>query len=110
MAHLTWLSLILASVFQLVLAENIQTHWQVPDGTLLDFEETFYNGDTLGLQWTGWDSIWTDDTIDTTIANLYVAAWNFNVSDYSRILSCTQSRPRTQQILDHLTIPLNSFY
>ncbi|KAJ5348450.1 hypothetical protein MYU51_016931 [Penicillium brevicompactum] len=73
----------------MIQAEDLQSHFQTPDGTLVDFTETFYNGDTLDLQWTGWDSYWTDQTIGTATANLYVASWNFNVSDYSRILAAS---------------------
>lgn len=93
----------------MIQAEDLQSHFQIPDGTLVDFTETFYNGDTLELQWTGWDSYWTDPTIGSATANLYVASWNFNVSDYSRILACKNRCPRIRRWWDDLTIFLSSF-
>lgn len=95
MASLTWVLLLLLSVSRLARSEeNFKNNWIEPDGNKNDFEQTFYVGDTLNIQWAGWDS-WYIETFmeNSTQANLYVVAWNADVSSFFRILKCTQSLP-----------------
>ncbi|KAJ5468490.1 hypothetical protein N7475_006242, partial [Penicillium sp. IBT 31633x] len=54
----------------------------------INFEETWYIGDTIHVRWAGWNSTFTSDLMDnTTEAQLYVVAWNPDYSSYSSLLS-----------------------
>lgn len=84
MAYLAWVSLFLISLSRLVLSDSAQDHWIAPDGSQDDFSLTFYNGDTLDIQWIGWDSTWTDPYLNgVTVANLYLTSYyGYNYSDF----------------------------
>lgn len=69
-------------------AEDFQDHWLVPDGSKADFSETFYNGDSLRVQWAGWDPSFVKRNLNgANNANLWVVAWNSDTSSFSRYLS-----------------------
>ena len=90
MANSAWVWLLLVSVFLLVqsVAEDFQHHWLVPDGSKDDFSETFYNGNSLRVQWAGWDPWFIKNNLNgATEADLWVVAWNADVSSFHRYLS-----------------------
>lgn len=93
MANLAWVWLPLIAVLHVVHAETARSHWQVPNGhSGINFEETWYIGDTIHVRWAGWNSTFTSDLMDnTTEAQLYVVAWNPDYSSYSSLLSCMRS-------------------
>jgi hypothetical protein len=94
MATLKWAWVLLLSVVKVAQSdETARSNWIVPDGSNeKDFQQTFYNGEKVHLQWAGWDSYYTDSLLDGSLkANLYVVAWEEKDADYIRPLACTQS-------------------
>lgn len=83
----------LVSVFGLLLhqavAQTIRNAWVVPDGTADDLAQTFTNGSSLAIAWTGWNAsvriLLLDDT--ATTGNLWVTSYKFDQVHYSQLLA-----------------------
>ncbi|KAJ5337431.1 hypothetical protein MYU51_017413 [Penicillium brevicompactum] len=89
MGNVAWVWLLLISVSQLAQSsETARSHWQRPNGDDKNFKETYSIGDSLQIQWAGWDSSYTNQWMNNeTKANLYVNAWNSDYSSFSKILT-----------------------
>ena len=78
MANLVWVSLLISSLFTLVLSQldqSPQNGWTQPDGTQADYTLKYYDEDTLKVEWRGWSSNETDNYLHgVTVANLWVTS------------------------------------
>ncbi|KAJ5908721.1 hypothetical protein N7495_001403 [Penicillium taxi] len=77
---------------QLVASDSIQSHWTTPDGSESDLSQTFTNGETIAVAWTGWDSGWTDGYMDgQTVADLWVTSFSWDALEYSSLLTTNRN-------------------
>ncbi|KAJ5158122.1 uncharacterized protein N7500_007773 [Penicillium coprophilum] len=88
MANLAWISLLLISVSQVAQSKLARNVWRTPSGNNKDFVTTYYIGSTITIDWSGWDSSFLNEDMNgTSKADLWVNAWNINVSTWSKKIS-----------------------
>ena len=77
-------------LLQRVVAQRVQANWIAPIGTDPDFQQTFINGQVLAVAWEGWNASVVNQYLEetTTIADLWVTSFNFQLSAFSQLLSC----------------------
>lgn len=112
MAKLAWIWLALISLFQVAYSkETDRSHWVVPDGSKDgNFLSTYYVGDSIRVEWVGWDSSFTDRLMaNSEEGNLYVNAWNSNYSSFVKIISCMGFLTTSQALDDVLMFVRDSF-
>lgn len=113
MANLSWIWLFLISVPQLVRSDGSRRErWEKPDGKNAEnFKETYYLGDTIKIEWKGWNTTestrFIDKDTNEPMAKLYVNAWNPDYSTWFENLASMQS-PAPNHEDDRLTIFCNS--
>lgn len=105
MAKLSWIWLLLISVSQVVRSDGARRdRWVKPNGENIEnFEERYYIGDTLNIEWKGWNTTETEGFVmkdGETRAKLYVRAWALQYSNWSDFRTCTQSSPLNHEIRD----------
>ena len=95
MANLEWIWLLLFSLSQLVQSDEYPVdNWQTPNEHMADFKETYSVGDTIIIEWAGWDSFYTENLMQNkTKANLYVNSWSDEETTEPVILAC--KKPQT---------------
>ncbi|CAI7613061.1 unnamed protein product [Penicillium viridicatum] len=88
MAKLSWIWLLLISVSQVVRSDGTRRdRWVKPNGENIEnFKERYYIGDTLNIEWKGWNTTETEGFVmknGETRAKLYVRAWDPGYSSWS---------------------------
>jgi hypothetical protein len=80
---------VLAFLSQRAVAQIVRNNWIAPVGTDPDFQQTFINGNELGVAWEGWNSSIRTQYLEetSTTADLWVTSYNFALSPFSRLLS-----------------------
>jgi hypothetical protein len=71
----------------IVSADTVQQLlWNTPSGDAADLSLTFTNGQTLPLSWNNWTTYTTDIDASTTLVDLWVSSFDWNLNQYAKNL------------------------